>query len=296
MSWDWSQGGQGALGGAMTGAGVGSTFGPWGTAIGAGVGALGGLLGGGMAGNPNAEYQQMLLKLSQGFGGRQAPQAGPAAQAGASGLMGNRAGLIAMLEAQARGEGPSAASLQMREAMDRATASQASAAAGAGGRGVNAGAATRNAMNNTAAIQSQGARDSSILRAQEQLAATQQLGQTVGQGIGQDNQMAQWNAGAQNDMQQANLAATLQALGINTQAQLQALMAAMGGQQGAPFGSSLMAGGASMFPAMMQMNQQRNQAQGSAPQAGPTRPGWMNGPAPIDASSLAAQYGLTLPA
>jgi hypothetical protein len=262
---DWSQGAQGAAGGAMAGAGI---AGPWGAAAGGAIGGLMGLLGGNPQAERAAEYEKMLKQLAAGYGAREAPQMGPAAQAGNSTLMSNRAGLVAQLEAQARGEGPSAAQGQMREAMDRAAAGQASAAAGAGGRGVNAGAALRGATNNTAAIQSQGARDTSILRAQEQIAATQQLGGVIGQGIGQDNQLAMGNAGMQNDVGMANLQAAMQTLGLNQQGELQALIAAMSGGgagMGGPMGTSIMAGGASMLPAMLQMNQQRKMAQAGAP-------------------------------
>lgn len=242
---EWGQGFQGAAGGAMAGGAVG---GPLGAAVGGGLGFLGGMFGGG---DERDEYQTLLKNLASGYGARTAPQ-GTANLAGRSGLEGNRAALISQLEAQSRGYGPSAARIQMQDAMDRAAGSQASAAAGAGGRGVNAGAALRNAANNTAAIQMQGARDTATLRAQEQLAATQQLGGVIGQGVGMDNQMAQWNAGAQNDMTQANMMAVLQQLGLNDKAQLQALMAAMGGAQPG-MGTQILAGGAAAMPSLMQM-------------------------------------------
>ncbi len=243
-----SQALQGAAGGAM----AGSVFGPVGTIGGGLLGGVAGWFGSGGSG----DYASQLQKLSNGWGKRGAPQAGPASQAGRSGLEGNRAGLIAQLEAMARGEGPSAASIQMREAMDRAAGAQASAAAGAGGRGVNAGAALRNASNNTAAVQAQGARDTATLRAQEQMSAVGQLGDVVGQGINADNALNTWNAGAQNQMSQANLQAQLSTLGMNDQAQLQALMAAMG-VAGPGLGTQIMAGGAQAFPAILQYNQQK---------------------------------------
>lgn len=274
---DWNQAGQGAMGGAMAGGAIG---GPWGAGIGAIAGGLGGLFGGGS--DPNKKYRDQLEALSRGYGKRTAPQMGPAAQAGNSQLMRNRSALVAQLEAQARGEGPSAASIQMREAMDRAAGAQSSAAAGAGGRGVNAGAAMRNAMNNTAAVQAQGARDTATLRAQEQLNATQQLGGVIGQGIGQDNQHAQWNAGSTNDVNQANMMARLQMIGLNDEAQLRALMGAMGGTQPSPgMGTSILAGGAMAVPGIMQYRQQQRMAGagGAAPMSyspqGVAPQGWM---------------------
>ena len=257
---NWGQAAQGALGGAM----ASSFAGPWGMAIGGGLGLLGGLFGGG----GQSDYQEQLKQLAAGYGKRTAPQM-TAAVAGTSGFRQNQAGLIGMLESMARGQGPSAAALQMREAMDRAAATQASAAAGAGGRGVNAGAAMRQAMNNTAAVQTQGARDTATLRAQEQLNAIGQLGQVVGQARGQDDQMSQFNAGAKNDASRANMQATLQMLGLNDEAQLRALMAAMGGA-GPGLGASILAGGANAFmPGLNYWNQRHPAGQGGAGQMQP---------------------------
>jgi hypothetical protein len=251
---EWSQAGQGAAGGAMTGAAIGSLGGPVGTAIGAGAGALLGGAAGYFGSQGAASYEDSLKRLSEKYGNRPAPQAGPAAQGAYSQFRQNQAGLIAQLEAMSRGHGPSAAAIQMREAMDRAAGAQASAAAGAGGRGVNAGAALRGAMNNTAAVQAQGARDTATMRAAEQLAAIQQLGSAIHQGRGADENMNQFNATEQNRMAQANLEAKLRALGINTQAQLQAFMAAMGAA-GPGLGTQLLAGGASAFPMTLQRAQ-----------------------------------------
>lgn len=273
MGWDTGQAGQGAMGGAMAGGAIG---GPAGALIGAGVGGLFGGFGGGGE-DPNKKYRDQLERLSKGFGNRTAPQMGPAAQAGNSQLMRNRSALIAQLEAQARGEGPSAAAIQMREAMDRAAGAQSSAAAGAGGRGVNQGAAMRQAMNNTAAVQAQGARDTATMRAQEQLNASQQLGGVIGQGIGMDNQHSQWNAGATNDVNQANMMARLQMIGLNDESQLRALMGAMGGTP-APspgMGTQIMAGGAMAVPGIMQYRQQQRMAQQApAPAPGGMPPSW----------------------
>lgn len=257
---DWGQGGQGAAGGAMTGAAMGSAIMPgWGTAIGGVAGGLLGGLGGLFGGGGTGEYQDLLKKMADGYGKRTAPQ-GKAVTAGQSQLTGNRAALIAQLEAQARGEGPSAARLQMQEAMDRAAGAQASAAAGAGGRGVNAGAALRNAANNTAAIQAQGARDTATLRAQEQIAATGQLGGVIGQGINADNSLNTWNAGAQNQMTQANMQAMLQQMGLNDEAQLRALLGAMGAA-GPGLGTQILAGGASAMPGILGRKAQSTPAQ-----------------------------------
>lgn len=262
---DWSQGFQGAAGGAMAGA----AFGPAGAAIGGALGGLGGLLGDG----GQSQYQDQLKQLAAQYAARQAPQGGPAAQAQNSDFRQNQAGLITQLESAARGDGPSAAALQMREAMDRAAGTQAGAAAGAGGRGVNAGAALRNATNQTAAVQAQGARDTSVLRAQEQASARQQLGTTIAQGRQSDENISTFNAGANNQTSLANLQAKLQTMGLNDEAQLKALTAAMGAA-GPGMGTQIMAGGASAFPTAMQYLQRNNG--GGMQQNGPTGTGWGN--------------------
>ncbi len=258
----------------MAGFGVG---GPLGAAIGGGIGFLGGLFGS----SGQSEYQDQLKKLAAGYGNRTAPQ-GQAQYGQNSQFRGNQAGLIAQLEAMGRGEGPSAAAIQMREAMDRAAGAQASAAAGAGGRGVNAGAALRNATNNTAAIQAQGARDTATMRSQEQFNALGQLGQNIGQARGADEGMSQFNAQQGNGMQQANMQAMLQQLGLNDASQLNALHMAMGAA-GPGTGTQLLAGGANAMPGLMQYQQLQNQNAakqqadwfshfGPAPQQAPQNP------------------------
>ncbi len=266
---DWGQAGQGAAGGAMAGA----AFGPWGAAIGGVIGGAAGYFGGS---DPREQYAAQLKQLAAGYQGRQAPQAGPANLAGQSQLVGNRGALIAQLEAMARGEGPSAARLQMQEGMDRAVAAQSSAAAGAGGRGVNAGAALRNASNQSNIAMTQGNRDMGVIRAQEQANAVGQLGQNINSGINSDNQLNQWNAGAQNSNQEFNAQMAMQQLGLNDNSQLNALRMAMG-QSPVPMGAAILAGGAQAMPALQQMrqaNQQQPQQQ-QYPSPGPvTQPGY----------------------
>lgn len=262
MSWydgDWKQGAEGAAGGAM----AGSAFGPVGTAVG---GVLGGALGY-FGGSGKSGYENQLKQLASGYANRQAPQAGMAQQGAYSGFRQNQAGLVSQLEAMARGQGPSAAAIQMRDAMDRAAGAQSSAVAGAGGRGVNAGAAYRNASNNTAAIQAQGSRDMATLRAQEQMNAMGQLGGVINQGRASDESMNQFNANSQNQVALANLQAKLQTLGLNDEAQLRALMGAMGAA-GPGMGTQILAGGASALPSILQYRQGQNQmAQQQALQA-----------------------------
>lgn len=248
---DFSQVVQGGIGGGM----AGSAFGPYGTAIGAGVGILGGLFGGdGQA--ANQQYKDRLSKLADSFSGREAPQTGY------SGFRDQQAGMISQLQAMAMGQGPSAAAIQMREAMDRAAAAQTSAAAGAGGRGVNQGAAYLNAANNTAAIMAQGARDTSALRAQEQINATGQLSQAL-----------QASRQADEATNMANLQAKLHVLGLNDEGQLRALLGAVGVNTGPGLGTQILAGGASALPSILQMNSNSQQGGGGLPLQIPiTRP------------------------
>lgn len=255
VDFDFSQGAQGAAGGAM----AGSAFGPWGTAIGGGLGLLSGFLGS-HAADPNAKYKQQLAELAKSYGGRPAPQAGPTAQSGYSDFRANQAGLISQLESMARGEGPSAAAIQMRDAMDRAVAAQNSTAATAVGRGVNQGAAYLNAANTGAAIMSQGARDTSVLRAQEQANALSQLGQVTNAGRIADENVNNFNAAANNQTNLANLQAKLQMLGLNDESQLRALLGILGGPQAGPgLGTQLLAGGASALPSILQYKQGKAQ-------------------------------------
>ncbi len=263
---NYSQGLQGAAGGAMGGFAIG---GPVGGAIGGGLGLLGGLFGGGGA----SEYQNRLKSMEQEFANRNAPQVGAAERGGYSDFRGNQAALISQLEALSRGQGPSVAAQQMREAMDRSVGAQASLAAGSAGTGVGAGAALRNAQNNTAAIQSQGARDTGMMRAQEQLGALNQLGLTIHGARGADESMNRFNAAQGNQFALANLDAQLRAMGMNDQARLQALQMAMQGA-GPGMGSSLLAGGAGALSALLgQRAAGRTGQAGGAPQGGGTPQG-----------------------
>ncbi len=269
--WNWGQAGSQAGQGAIGGASAGAAFGPWGAAIGGGIGGLAGLFGGGLAGDPSEEYKKRLQMMMDGYKNRQAPQLGAAHQAGQSQLVGNRAGLISQLEAMARGEGPSAARLQMREGMDRAVAAQTAMASGAGGRGVNMGAAMRNAGNQSAAIMSQGNRDMGVMRAQEQANAVGQLGQNISQGINADNGLSQFNTGQVNGNEMANAELQMRMLGLNDQSQFQALQMMMNNAQPS-IGTSIMAGGASMAPLLAQM---MNKPQQPSPQGGGVDPAYM---------------------
>lgn len=105
------------------------------------------------------------------------------------------------LAAQARGEGPSIAQNQLRQATDRSLAQTLAAAQAAPGNPV---LAARNAMNQQAQINRGAAMDSAMLRNQEQLNAQGQLGSVLNSMRGQDLQAAG-----------QNLASALQSRGQN---------------------------------------------------------------------------------
>lgn len=287
---NWGQGAQGAAGGAMAGAAYGSMIPGVGTLagglIGGALGGLGGLFGGGPS-DERDEYQKLLMEMYRGYQGQ---QIGPAAQAQQSQLVGNRNAYITSLEQQAAGNGPSAARGLMQQATDKGMRNATAMAQGAGGRGVNMGAALRNAQGTGAAMQMQNSQNMGIMRNQEQLQAQQMLGGAINQGIGQDNQMSQFNANAMNQMEVARAA---NALGI-TQMQYQMLVGA-GKLSGPPqpgMGSSILAGGAQALPYMLQLAQARkNQPQ---PQPGTPNVGLANAGGPFNGMSAGGVNGAVL--
>ncbi len=271
---NYSQGAQGAAGGAMTGAALGTMVLPgWGTAIGAAGGAIVGGVAGlfGDSGGPkyDEELRKRLFELEKEYAIRAAPQVN-ATGAQNSEFRTNQQALVGQLEAMGRGQGPSAAALQMREASDRIAGTQASLAGGAIGRGVNAGAANRAAANNASQGQAQVARDTGLARVNEQLGAINQLGLTLHGARGADETTNRFNAAQMNEVALANAQNQLNQQALNDRSQLQALAGAGGSLQAmAPgTGSQILAGGASAFPGMMQMVGAGMQ-KGAAPQAAP---------------------------
>lgn len=269
---NWSQGGQGAVGGALGGAGIGSMFGPVGMGVGAGVGGLlgglGGLLGGGESDN-DAKHRQMLEEYYKNVLGRQPPQAGPAAQGGYSGFRSNQSDLIARLEALSKGQGPSLAAQQFQQATDRNVSSQQALAAGGRGGPL----ASFNAANNIGMLGANAAQGSAQARIQEQQMALGMLGQNINAGRGSDESMNQFNAGQQNNTSLANLQARLQSMGMNDQAITQ-ILGQLGGQNAAQnaqpgLGSQLLAGGAGMFAFGAGQRAQQNAANANKPAPGP---------------------------
>ena len=108
--------------------------------------------------------------------------------------------LAQQLAAQARGEGPSVAGEQLKQAQaanQAATFAQLASARG----GANPGMA-RQAMQTSAQIQGQTARDAALARIQEQMGARDQLGQVLSTGRAGDIDISKTQAGLQ---QEANL-------------------------------------------------------------------------------------------
>lgn len=179
--------------------------------------------------------------------GRAAPQAGPAQVAQTSGFRDNQQELISRLEALSKGQGPSLAAEQLRQATDRNMKQQASIAQS--GRG-NAALAGITASNASAGLGAQAASDSAVARIAEQQMALQQLGGVIGQGRGQDQDLSQFNALQQNYRDQFNVEAQLRARGYDDQAIQTILgmkMASAQNKQQNSFGNQLMAGGAGLL-------------------------------------------------
>ena len=203
----WGDALKGGLGGATAGAGIG---GPAGAIIGGGIGILGGLLGGGRQDPAGSEQNKYLMELAQEAKGRTFD---PAAY---SDFRTDQREHINRLKALASGQGPSLANEMLRKSVGDATANQAAMAAGARG---NAGLAARQALNNTAGITAQANQAGAMARAQEQLAATQQLGLGIYGARGQDEAMNQFNANGRLQAQQEADRIRLQALGGSLNAQ-----------------------------------------------------------------------------
>jgi hypothetical protein len=232
---NWEQALQGGVGGAM----AGSAFGPPGTAVGGLLGVGLGLFGGG---DPNQQYRDQMAEYARYVQGRETPMLGPASLGQLSGFRGNQADLVAMLEAQARGEGPSLAGQQLQAGMDRAGRQAQGMAAGA--RGPNAALGQFQAQQTMGDLGAQANQQAAMARIQEQYNAQNQLGLTLHGARGQDEAMSQFNAGQQNQFAMANQDATLRGWGLNDSAVLGALGGAGGMQRGAGLGESVYAGGA----------------------------------------------------
>lgn len=124
-------------------------------------------------------------------------------------------GLITDLTKQSRGEGPSLATAQLKQAQDRTLAQQLAAVQAA--RPQNAALSGRQALRAGMAAQQQNAQQGAQLRMQEQLNAQQQLGQVAGQQNSLQGQLAQQYMGQDLGFTQAQAQLQAQAEGIQNQ-------------------------------------------------------------------------------
>lgn len=179
-----------------------------------------------------------------GTPGRADPQAGPAAQAQTSGFRDNQAELISRLEALSKGQGPSLAAEQLRQATDRNMRQQASIAQS--GRG-NAALAGLTAANASQQLGQQAASDSAVARIAEQQMALQQLGGAINQGRVADQDLSQFNALQTNYRDQFNVEAQLRARGLNDEAIARILQMKQANAARPTLGDQLMSGGAGLL-------------------------------------------------
>lgn len=195
--------------------------------------------------DPNDKNRQQLDQYRRSVLGRDAPQAGPAQSSGYSGFRNNQQDLVSRLEALSKGEGPSLAAEQLKQATDRNMGNQASIAQS--GRG-NAALASMTAANNMQRIGQQAASDSATARIAEQQMALGQLGTAVGQGRQLDEANNQFNASEANKMAAANLEAKLRSQGLNDQTIMQIMQMQFGNKKDR-IGDALMAGGTGLLAA-----------------------------------------------
>lgn len=144
--------------------------------------------------DPNAYANKVKLDaLNAQRQGMVTPQAANATSdlANAGQDRGQQQSLIQALQAQAAGQGPSLAQMQMQRGLSQAIAAQHAQAASA--RGISPGMAQRLASQGSAQLAGQAANDAAMLRMQEQMQAQGQLGGALQGMRGQDIGLAQNN-------------------------------------------------------------------------------------------------------
>lgn len=231
---------KGAAGGAATGATIGSVGGPYGAVIGGAIGAVGGGLMGYFGSDDNDPEKKRMEDFRKQVAERGIPQVGPASLGQVSGYRANQQELVRRLEAMSRGEGPSLATEQLKQATDRNVAQQMSMAQS--GRG-NATLANIVASNNIGQLGQGAAQQAAIARIAEQQMAMQQLGGAVQQGRAADEDLSRFNAMQQNFADQANLEAKLRAMGLNDEAILRVMKMQQDRAMQPTVGDQLLAGG-----------------------------------------------------
>lgn len=164
-------------------------------------------------GTYDSRRSQFANQLSQAMS-RQAPtvQGVQINQDPANQVRGRQMTLADQLTAQAAGQGPSLATMQLKQASDRNLANAMAFAASQRGGG---GLALRNVRNQQTDIMGQAARDAAMARMQEQLTAREQLAGVLQGTRGQDLTVATSQAELQNAANLANQKALLEQQGLN---------------------------------------------------------------------------------
>ena len=226
------------ISGAGGGALGGSAFGPAGAVVGGVLGGLGGIFGG-QGGDPYEKEKRAYLDQ---ISGRTAPQLGPAYQSGYSDFRKNQQRLIAGLEDQAAGRGPSVSREMLNQATNRNIATQN--ALQAGGQG-NQALAGMTAANNIGRLQADASQSAALGKVQEQANAQNMLGQQIWSGRNSDEDTNRFNTSANNNRDEFNVNNQMLMGQMNDKARL----GIMGmGYQGGPAstGDSILSGGAAM--------------------------------------------------
>lgn len=173
--------------------------------------------------NDDSQGQQFRSDVT-GFANAAAGRAAPTMQAATidpaqqAQFRAKQMALAQALEAQAAGRGPSLAQDQLRMATDRNIAQQMAMAASGGG---NAALARRQLGNQAAAMNQEAAAQSSIIRAQEQMAARQALAQALESARTQDIGLASKQAELLQGANTNNLEAAIRQRQLNDQAALE---------------------------------------------------------------------------
>lgn len=173
-----------------------------------------GILGTGMFDPQKQAINEKAFTDASGYDARRAEFASQLAQAQArqgaqinqnpsNEVRGRQMTLADQLTAQAAGQGPSLAGMQLQQATNRNLA-QAAALASSGRGGAQGGLGMRQVQNQQADIAGQAARDAAILRVQEQMQARESLGGLLNQTRGTDVNLASQQAQIQQDQNALN--------------------------------------------------------------------------------------------
>lgn len=232
----------GQLVGGVAGGVAGSAFGPAGTVAGGFLGAgIGGMLGNALGGDgSNAHmFDPSSYNEAATLGG-----VDPQAMAQQDAVMQQQGQLNSALAARALGTGgPSVAQQQLQQGLAATQGQALTSAANMRGGSAGQAAASQAAMQTNQQLGQQANQQAATLRAQEQIAAQQQLGQNYGQLAQENFQGANANLGANVQNSQINSGMANAAVGADANAygaQKQANSSMLGGLMGG--GASILGG------------------------------------------------------